>query len=685
MVNTTNKIAGCMLGLIAMMCSTGVQAAVGQPTMAMPPIVPDTVNLELLDEDDVRDTTPKPRRNYATEFNALDYILENRYHNYGDKFTKRWDDHLYLEFGAGVHSDIHKGRGDLSPLTMALLGVGKQFNRYHSLRLKFGLGYGFFEGSRKNFARATANVDWLYSITTYMCGYSPSRLLDVSTVFGGGMRFNYIPHTQNPHSGYDIHGGLQFKFFSGPQGYITLEPYGGVSSRRYDNKFGAFMGLNANFVYYLHNNLSMEERSRYLRTYATDSVRKPQSWRTPWFAQLSSGMAFYHGRGSDTQTAPGHTTAVSVGRWFSSAIGLRASLAHSYATWQKHHSTIGEQQITYNQYSTYTDVQLEALVNPFGFTRNYNWDRPWGMAVAVGAGIGWMRKMQEHDLKTETTFYTGALNLWYKLSDDLHVFIEPRYTNYNYRIPYSNVPNMAHRFSDDVYGVRLGLTAYTRGTSYRQPKDVSEEETSIPLSVGVAGGTSLIYTTGAYSGGKFNYNFNAFAAYHFTKIHAVRLGFEFMSINGYSPQNYRAVSDGVGAAYSGTAMFNHNYKRGFLSLGYLLNVTNFFSGYQGRRFFEAELFFGPSVMFALSSSHTPDASLKLRQGYSMAPRKYNDYDKALFACNGGINLKLNVLRHLAVTLTPQLHVTRFNPRFTGVDMLKIRGIETLDLGVQYDF
>ena len=114
-----------------------------------------------------------------------------------------------------------------------------------------------------------------------------------------------------------------------------------------------------------------------------------------------------------------------------------------------------------------------------------------------------------------------------------------------------------------------------------------------------------------------------------------------------------------------------------------MNVTNFFSGYQGRRMFEGELFVGPTIMFAMSSksklSSTPPSDIANRIHLS---DKY--YDKPLMGANGGIKLKFNMMPHLALTLTPQVHVLRYDPQLNGLHILKFRMFETLDFGVQYD-
>lgn len=656
--------------------------------------VPDS----LYDESQTEDTVGKTRNNYAKEFNALKYVMENRYRRYGDKFTRRWDDHLYVEFGAGFLKNVGSGTSQLSALNIVHVGVGKQFNRLHSARLGFGVGYGYYEGTEKTYSRVNATADWLYSLTTYMDGYQPSRLFDLSTVLGVGYRYNTSRGRFGKRDNKEIHAGLSMRFFTGPQGYLTIEPYAGVSSSHLVQKYGAFYGVNLNFVYYIHNNLSVEERMRFMRKRpeAVDSIMKPKSWRTPWFAELSGGVALIKSAG-DNSTKPGNTTTVSFGRWLSPVIALRLSGSFTSTTWQQTNQTMGianeEQRVqlgvpeqpaaTRSNHNLNYDVRAEALFNPFGYSKGNTWDRPFGVYALIGGGIGWISKVQDQMLKCKLTFYTAGLHLTYRLTDDLQVFLEPRYTNYNYKIPYRNISRFK-RFSDDVFSANLGLTVYTRGTSFRNPAP-EYVHSRIPVSVGAGVGTNFVPSVQYSYGSGFNYNANVFAEYHFTKIHSARVSFEFMSLNGIAPQSYHAVDlTRETNGYHAVGLFSHNYRRGFLSLNYLVNVTNLCSGYQGRRLFEAELFAGPSVMFSIGATHKQDGTFNLKPNHQVEASFVNFTDR-LWGANGGIKLKMNATPHLAVTLTPQAYVLRFNPQLKGISMTKLRAFETLDIGVQYDF
>lgn len=685
--------------LATTLCMTGAMYGSAATLEAFKPTPRLAALVDSLDDDDEpADTATKTRRNIATDFNALKYVMERRYRNYGDKFTKRWDDHLFLEFGAGFSNDINSGASSLSPITMAHVGIGKQFNRLHTARLTFGAGYGHFDGTKKNYQRVYVNADWLCSLTTFMDGYNPSRLFDMSTMFGVGYRYNSGRGHYVVRGSKEIHGGLSMRFFTGPQGYLVVEPFAGVSSSHLYNKYGFFYGANLNFVYYLHNNLSIEERMRYMRNRpeAVDSILKPASWRTPWFAELSGGVVVFKGSANNS-TQPGNATTVSLGRWLSPVIGLRLSGGFSSVTWHQDKMAMGiadeerrvelgvpeQEPATLNRHNSTIELKAEALVNPFGFMKGDTWERPWGVNLVFGGGICRLLKNQEQELRCTSTFFTAGLHFYGRLTDDLQVFVEPRYANYNYNIPYSNISRFK-RFSDDVFSFNIGLTAYTRGLSYRAkaPEYVAPK---IPLSVGVGGGTSLTLTKNSYKGAGLNYNFNAFAEWHFNQVHSARVAFEYMQLNSMSAQRYHAADlTQETKGYNAIGLFKHSYRRGFLSLDYLLNVTNLCSGYQGRRMIEAELFAGPTIMFAIGATHSADASVKVAPDHAVQA-KFGNYTAPLLGANGGVKLKLNATKNIAVTMTPQIHLLRYNPQLSGLNLTKFRGFETLDFGVQYDF
>ena len=680
----------------------------GKQTFSIPPqtglqpvAVSDSLTNDTDDDEEVNDSLGKSRLNRAKEFNALKYIMEGRYRNHGDQFTRRWDDHLFLEVGAGVHQEVAKHQGHpLSSMGTLHLAVGKQFNRLHTARLSFGADLGYRQDLETDFNRLSASADWIFSMSSYLNGYNPARLLDVSTVLGAGMRHIISGGETASRTSGEMHAGLQFRFFTGPQGYLVVEPYAGVASGSIVKKFNAFYGANLNFVYYIHNNLSPEQRLRYMRNKPAeaDSTWQPGTWRTPWFMEAGGGLAKISGG-----SGMGHTMSASVGKWLSPAIGVRFGAQLTTTTYgqQLRAYNVGteRQEYIYNNHNHNLDLRLEALVNPMGFLKSFSWDAPFGGYVVLGGGVGRIAKnhaerytaeqlaaaqqsnttLPEQRLRTTTTFYSAGVNLWYRLTDDVKLFVEPKMTYYSYHIPYTNV-SWAKRYSDNVLTVNFGLNATVTPMRLRHAESQQEEKKET-VSVGGGIGTSLLHSQNSYSDSKTNLNYNAFAEYHFDHISSVRVSMEYMTVNGMSQLPVRYF-DGFGTEWNdknrqNVGMFHHQYNLMTIALNYMVNVPRLFSGTRKPRLFDVDLFAGPALLFKLNSKHeiaianAPDYEL------SLTDKKNN-----IFCMNGGFKLKCNVAPHVALTLTPQLWVMTKRPELEGVEINKLRLAETLDFGVQ---
>ena len=500
------------------------------------------------DESALGADTIKNGKNIAKGTNAMDYLLERRYLADGETFTKRWDDHLFVEAGAGVEQMVPPGAGyKFNALTVAHLGVGKQFSKLHSARVLLNGAFGYQQDKDRLYYRMGVTADHLFSLTSYFDGFKPSRLLDISTVLGVGAQYAKYGRLGRSGTSFDVHMGLQFRFFTGPQGYINIEPYYGLATDKRDlsesrnwRKIDMFYGANVNFIYYLHNNLSPESRQHFIKNRAesnelvADSTAL-DSWRQPWFFEFSNGIDFTDSPTLGLTETMGHNFSISVGKWLSSAIGLRFTGTSSTVTWQKEVTPekLSPYQPPYERdfRSCYVGMRGEALFNPLGFSANYNWDSPLGFYLLAGAEMGRIMKYQPgRHLSCNTQAYTVGAHLWARLSDGLQVFVEPRYTNYVYKVPYSNAA-WNKCFSDNTYSLNMGLTVSTTGMKYRRANTADDSEMR-HIVVGLGGGTNITQTRDGYSGSAgMPFNGMAFAEYHFNRIHSARVAFEYLSIS----------------------------------------------------------------------------------------------------------------------------------------------------------
>lgn len=671
----------------------------------------DTVSLDDYEDAYVSagDTVGKTRKNTAKGLNALDYILERRYLDYGETFTKRWDDHLFLEAGAGLEQMVPVGNDyHFDPLTAVHVGIGKQFNRLHSLRLTANGYVGYQHTKDYFFYKAGGKLDHLFSLSSYTSGYNPSRLLDVSTIVGVGAQYAKLGRGGRSGMAAEAHVGLQLRFFTGPQGYLNIEPYCGISTDKMDlsenrnwRQYDVFYGANLNFIYYIHNNLSPESRLRFMRKRTADNYLAKdsslQSWRKPWFFEFSNGLSFIDSPGLSFGETLGHSMAISVGKWFSPVIGARLTAESTTSTWQ--HDVTPEQaspyrpEYTRNHHAFFFGVRGEALINPLGFLDNYNWDSRFGFYLLAGGGLERIMKYQAvKHLACRTEIYTGGAHFWARLTDGLQVFIEPRYTHYIYKMPYSNV-DWLERFSEDGFALNVGLTVSTRGLRFRVD-DASgtigelADDKMRHFAVGIGGGMNLVQAKGSYSSGAgLPANAQAFGEYHFDRFSALRLSLDFVTLSRARFTKYIDYNMSNAAAgytpVNRTGLWDHRYFFGFASLDYMLNITNLCNGYRPGRLFELSVFLGPTCAVLFGENAKLDDSERLQENHEC---RQSDPLTSMtrFAGNAGLKLAANVSPSMSVVFTPTFYVIG-DMGLGRTDFFKLKYIEVLNLGIQYKF
>lgn len=658
--------------------------------------VPDSI--DMMDEEDMRnDSTQRVHKNTAKEFNALDYVLEGRYRAYGEEFTNRWDDHLFLEGGLGIQRIVPPtDYNGLTPMTVVHAAVGKQFNRLHTARLSLSGAMGYRRDKGTRFTRAAMAADWLFSLSSYFGGYRPTRLLDVSTVLGAGMQYTLKSSPTDKKLVTEAHAGLQFRFFTGPQGYFAIEPYAGIGTDNMDDsgtsnwrKMDFFYGANLKMIYYIHNNLSAEDRLRYSRKGAgADGEKK---WQTPWFVEFGGSLNMETAERMNFANTLGHGMTMSVGRWFSPAVGLRASYSMSATRWLQYEVEAVNDiyqspayNINYNNINS--DVRVEAQINPMGFFPNFDWNSRFGVYAVGGIGMGWMVKNQREVLKCYTVSYSAGLHFFARLADGLQVFVEPHYTYYDYRIPYRSVAR-AKRFGDNAFSLNMGLTVFNSPSAAGKSGSEGYDDGELKrFTFGAGVGANLIYRRQTYGSNGFSYNGSAYAEYHFTRLHSVRAAFEYMSIAARTSLGCRDVQYNVFDEEISTSTYNalhkSRYNKGIVSLAYLIDLTQLFNGPASDRRFNFEAFAGPALMLHMSASHTLDDG-EVPANMHRYDLTVNEDTDCKWGVNAGVKLSFNLKQGLALTLTPQVYAFRHNPMLIGYQQSKPYFIKSLSLGVQY--
>lgn len=682
----------------AVLCSRDVTAA----------LPADTLSLDDMEESD-NDSIGKSRKNMATNFNALKYVLDKRYHGYGDTFTRKWDDHLYLLFGLGASQmvpptdDYH-----FNTLSTVQIGVGKEMNKYNSVRLILQNSFGYQQDRDITLNRIGLTAEHLFSLSSYFTGYSPTRLVDFSTIAGVGAHWAKLGNNARSGMSGELHFGLQMKFFTGPQGYFNIEPYFGFATDKIDlnanknwRKIDMFYGANLSYVYYLRNNLSPQARLNYMGNLpdgiqlSDDATPRPSTWRVPWFFEFSTGLTMLDSPILGTGETLGNEISVGVGKWFSPVIGLRMTGSMSVVRWNKEPIILedgngGSTEYTRNLNNAYGGVRVEAMFNPLGFLSGFSWDDDMGAYIVAGGMYGWIAKYQSELLSCKSEAYTAGVHLWKKLSGGLQLFVEPRYTRYIYKIPYTNV-QWNKRFGDNGFSVDVGLTVLTRPKRFRRTTgqdDKMEVTLRNRFSVGVGGGFNLIQTKRSYDGTSSTpYNGVIFGEYRFNAISSVNASFEYISmargtIGNYYDINLRAENPEE-TRVPERGLMRNKYGLGLFSVGYGVNLTNLLHGMDSRSRFGLTADIGPTAIFLLSNNTEIDMKQAVRQGHAVEPGEQPE-GKTGFGLHAGLQLSYRLNNSLSLALKPTVYALG-NTDLPAIEFLKLKFVESINIGVQYHF
>lgn len=642
------------------------------------------------------------------DVDPIRYRMDRRYQGAHEDANRHWYDDMFLTLGAGIMQIVPLSSDhQFNPINDVQLGVGVQLGKYHSLRAQAFCGIGYQQKYDRVYSRYGGRAEHMFDLSSFFEGYKPARLLGVSTILGVGGQYARL---NNMHGRYgttaEFHGGLQFNFYTGPHGYLSLEPYFGIASDQLDlslqqnwRRFDTFYGANLNYVYYFSNHLSRAARNRQIdaarnagyQEYVAYIAGKDtilQAWQTPWLLEFAFGPNFNDNDKLSLIETMGSSVNISVGKWFSPVIGIRGTVSSSSSTWVNEPVTLDGKNYTKHRNMRYISGGMEAMLNPLGLSHGFSWDMPYGVYLVGGGEFGWLVKEQQGgSLRCRSEAYTAGVHLWAKLSEGIQFFIEPRLMHNVYKIPYTNAM-WNHRFSDNSYSLRIGLTAQSVSKYFRKNTDENHGDELHDFAVGLGGGISSLQSLSMLNEKHgISYNFHGFASCHFDKINGLRLGLEFMTLTANENASFTdynmSASDHGYAPISRTGLWNHNYHLGAASLSYALNMGNLMGGYQSRRLFNVEAFFGPSIVCLFGETGQLDESFSLAKDHEA--RVDNQVEtKAYFALNGGATLSARLSSSMALMLTHQLYWTP-QLRLPAISQSRPRFIEMFDLGLQFEF
>ena len=261
-------------------------------------------------------------------------------------------------------------------------------------------------------------------------------------------------------------------------------------------------------------------------------------------------------------------------------------------------------------------VAIDALVNPIGLSRNYNWNTPAGVNLILGYQTGAMLMSDAQHLDKSLSIYVDGFRagaqIWVRLNRDLRLNIEPVYSTLNAHGRLFLDPNTTTVYrrtetgtstplrAGNNFSIKMGLTVMlNRLTDTNWNDSISNQPTK--FFTGVGGGWNILLSRHRLveSGAKLNGLF--FLGYRFNQSSAIRAGFEFISDRMKTRLDIGGVEQ-----YS-----DKRYNLGFVSLAYQMDVLNAFRGYDPNRKIDFNFFAGPALAMRLNDNKKMDAALNL--------------------------------------------------------------------------
>ena len=535
------------------------------------------------------------------DFNALNYSLDDRHRYQGDKWAKgNFAKHTFLDFGAGAVFYPNNNNYRLTTQAGLHLRLGKDLSPMSTFRVGIGGELGYISGEANVNWTMRANADYLFNFSNYLLGYRPDRPLSVSGILGMGVQHSHltkydgsaIARTMKEKAvAYNIHTGLQFKFLAGAHAALAIEPYimAGTEGMDLDkatkfNHFSIGYGVNLSYIWYFYNNMSSQNNAGdFKKRFAAGErlfLEDPAMlrWRRPWFFEYSIGPAYYRLADLKMSETLGYSISANIGQWLSSAIGVRGGVNITNAPWTKGRQTTS----LLGKFGVFFD----AMLNPFGFTRHYNWDSAVGVNLFGGYEMGQLQLVHADANDKIGGRYAGyrlGAQLWAKLTNDLRLTFEPSYILMEH---FDRSDGRVRYYQADF---KLGLAVLFRNKLQRN-NDLNPAKDNLPergffIGGGLGWNTTINKWRYTDKSRGLLLNFNGFAGYNFNMYHGAKLMVDYIA-NPIWQQNR-----------SGD-LSKFTYKNTFISADYQLNVLNAMAGYRPSRRWSVNLYGGPSLVLS---------------------------------------------------------------------------------------
>lgn len=497
-------------------------------------------------------------------FNALDYVHQKRHRQDYSLYSDRtlWDNMSVSLYG-GLNGIFPREAEKIECGYGFGLSLSKFFSAYNGLRIGGELSKARREKDNVMLGMGGVYADHLFNLSSYLYGFRPYRRFEIISAQGIGANFSSLAGRKD--KSFDAHWGLMFRVNLGNHLDIYVEPQIAVYTdgadlytnwRRYDLGYSAMFGASY----------------RMGRTYRMPGAEPLPPMMENTFISFGSGVRSQlsgHTAAMGFGRAMGNEISLSAGKWFLDPLGIRMALTASYNGW-KPSKTDG-----LDLMSVYAGGRFEFMFNPFMLGGRE--ELPvFSVIPFAGAEVGLAQRQTVTAPISKYIGFSGGLQFKYQASDNLAIYLEPRYSCLNYAF-FDNQRNSDMSSPDHLFGLSMGVEVQRWSDRFVRSRvqHSSDDEQFVPhffMSTGAGAAFPIQQSRNARK--RSGYLVNMAFGYRFTPVSALQASGDAGTVFTYMPGEERQVSV--------TA-----------SLDYMLGLTSLIGGYDSNRKWEFDLFAGP--------------------------------------------------------------------------------------------
>lgn len=387
--------------------------------------------------------------------NALDYSMMKRWRPKNEiQFSShRFFDNSFASVSGSGYRIFNRNYCSGPNLT---LHFGKWLNAFHAVRISAGAGYYFdnFDGLRVKHIDTKAS--YLFNFSSYIGGYRPSRLCEISGVAGIGYSYlwkiGYSGHAFTAHIGanFNLHVLKNIDIFVEPLFEAVTD---GLATpnvnnwRRYFVAFNGTLGMSCRFDPAGFPDILPD--GRYF-VYASGGI------------QIQNSALVLGDIDSDKMT--GMTVSAGFGRRYGNAFAMRLSALYSKSNWIQ--TLQGDCRAT-----EYVALRLEGMIDIVSLIngREHN---VFCASLLFGPEAGYVAKRDiDRSIVAPTTGMkcgipyvglTGGVQAKFRISRSVAIFLEPRFSIVPYPAPTDNpsLPNANRNYYDGLLNCCIGVEYY---------------------------------------------------------------------------------------------------------------------------------------------------------------------------------------------------------------------------------